>query len=242
MKRNHVKFLVGLCIILFSFSACKKESEHGVSVHFLTKLTNKQSAIQKVPATNTLTVESFEINIKEIEFEYDENDALYVENDSTYYDDIELKGPFEIDLMKGGKTQVQTIINSANIPIALYDEIEFEFCKSKDTKSTIFGKSIVIKGLINNVPFIYSTDQEIELEIEFQNGLAIDGIADTHVFVSFDMDELFDVSKGGVDLTSAVDGNGDGKIEIFAQDPDGNEQIAASIWMRLNQIVDAYDD
>ena len=60
--------------------------------------------------------------------------------------------------------------------------------------------------------------------------------------VSFDIQALFDPAQGGIDITAAQDRNGNGTIEIYEDDPDGNENLADKIEDRLDDIIEAFED
>ena len=45
-----------------------------------------------------------------------------------------------------------------------------------------------------------------------------------------------------IDLSQAVDGNGDGLIEIHPNDPDGNKEIAELLKENIKEAADLLDD
>lgn len=195
-------------------------------------------SLTKNAALNEVVIESFTINVSEIEFEFDDDD----DNNNLTYSDIKLKGPFEIDLVKDGQARVVTLINDLNLPETGYDEIEFEFDKNENRNSEMYKKTVLIKGKINGTPFIFFTDEEFELEIEFEEPFDLSEMKDVIVMVSFDVQALFDPAQSRIDITAARDRNGNGIIEIYEDDPDGNENLADKIEDRLDDIIEAFED
>ena len=229
-------FLVSLVFILTS---CEKEDgiKDGNTALKFKGVYN--SGIQtKSSALNEVAIETFTINIGEIEFEFDDDNN----NNGLTYSEITLKGPFELDLVKDGQGQVVTLINGLNLPETGYDEIEFEFDKNENPISAMYKKSVLIKGTINGTPFIFFTDEEFEMEIEFEEPVDLSEVESAIIMVSFDVQALFDPAQGGIDISNAKDGNGNGIIEIYEDDPDGNEDLAEKVENRLEDIIEAFED
>lgn len=192
----------------------------------------------KSSALNGVAIETFTINIEEIEFEFDDDNN----NNGLTYSEIKLKGPFEIDLVKDGQGRVVTLINDLNLPEKGYDEIEFEFDKTENPISDMYKKTVLIKGTINGTPFIFFTDEEFEMEIEFEDPVDLSEVESAIIMVSFDVQALFDPAQGGIDIAAAQDRNGNGIIEIYEDDPDGNEKLAEKIEDRLDDIIEAFEE
>lgn len=223
-------------VFAFIFISCDKdETEGGLSLKF--KAT--ENTIKSSPADN-IVLESFVINIGEIELEFDDNDPMF-ETDSIA-SDIELEGPFEVDLMKNGDPLSTAIVQNVELPQAAYDEIEFEFSESEDPTSDLLGKSILVKGTINGTSFVFWTDEEVEMEIEFENDVYLEEAQMAVITVAIDVLALFDPLQGGMNISEATDGNGNGVIEIFPEDPDGNEDLADQLLDKLEDIIEAFED
>jgi hypothetical protein len=153
-------------------------------------------------------------------------------------DEIELEGPFELDLLDG---QI-TFIN-AEVPNGRFEEIEFEFDASTDAQSELFGKSILIRGTFQQIPFEFWHDFEEELELDFDDpslDIVINSGTESLV-IDFDLSLLFNNSFG-IDLTEAQDGNQDGLIEISPTDQDGNNALAQQIKEQIKDVIDLLDD
>ena len=232
--------MVSLIALLSSCSKDKDDAKNKTGIKFQSTWSKPKTAELKNTLADGLVLESFKINIAEIELEFDDDDPLF--NDTSYETEYEFKGPFEIELIRDGNPFEVIIINDVDLPNAAYDEIEFEFDKNKNPNSAIYGKTMVIKGAIDGVPFIYWTDKELEMEIEFDELVHVDDVHNALLTVSFDLDALFNPSFGGIDITSAKDGNGDGLIEIYKNDPDGNSDLSGSIWNRIKHIIKAFED
>lgn len=223
-------------VFAFIFISCDKdETEGGLSLKF--KAT--ENTLKSSPA-DSIVIESFMINIGEIELEFDDNDPMF-ETDSIA-SDIELEGPFEVDLMKNGDPLSTTIVQNVELPQAAYDEIEFEFRESEDSASDMLGKSILVNGTINGTPFVFWTDEEIEVEIEFENDVYLEEAQMAVITVAIDVLALFDPLQGGINIAGATDGNDNGIIEIFPEDPDGNEDLADQLWDKLEDIIEAFEN
>ena len=255
---NYPKFLFTGLLSLSLLTACSDDNDSGsngklsisASASF-TGTTAKSGSAKMVNASVDVT--EFRVNLKEFELEADfeemememesesemENDDSW--DDDGYYDyedEIELEGPFELDLMEG---QV-TFIN-ASIPEGIFEEIEFKFGKSKDPDSELFDKSILIKGTIDGTPFVFWHDFEDEVELDYEDSAVDIAISNTPegVVIDFDLAQVFSAAVG-VDLTGAKDGNEDGTIEISPSDPDGNNDLAQAIRNRIKEEMDLLDD
>lgn len=223
-------------VMAFIFISCNKdEMKGGVSLKF-----QATQNILKSSPVESIVIESFIINIGEIELEFDDNDPLFATD--SVASDIELDGPFEIDLMKNGNPLSTVIAQNVELPQAAYDEIEFKFRESKNSASEMLGKSIMVKGTIGGTPFIFWTDNEIEVEIEFEKYVLLEEAEKAVITVTFDVLALFNPAQGGIDISGATDGNENGIIEIYPEDPDGNEDLAIKLWDRLEYIIEAFED
>ncbi|MBT8257774.1 MAG: hypothetical protein KJO49_04845, partial [Bacteroidia bacterium] len=184
----------------------------------------------------------FELELDD-EFEdsesWDDDDEDW--NDDGYFDyedEFEFEGPFDLDLMSG---QV-TFIN-ANVPNGTYEELEFKFHKGTDPSSELFEKTILIRGTIDGMSFEFWDDFWDEIEIDFENpqvDITVQNDGNS-IVVFFDLDSVIN-SAGGVDLSTAQDGNQDGLIEIYHNDPDGNSDLAQELRNLIRDHIDLLDD
>lgn len=205
--------------------------------------TGKTATTDKA-STNSVVLSDFLLNLKEFELELDIDDQ---EDDNEQWDDdgyfdfedeIELEGPFELDLLAG-----EISFLTASVPMGKYEEIEFKFDKSTDETSELFEKSILIKGTINNIPFVFWHNFEDELELDFEDpqfDITVSSGTE-NLSIEFDLSLLFN-SVNGVNLSQAVDGNNNGTIEISPVDTDGNNEIAQELRDRFKDFIDLLDD
>lgn len=240
-----VKLMTTLLILplLAIFSSCSKDDDevkNKLAIKFQATYPTSKSADFKSILVDGVVLESFKINISEIEFEFDDDDPLF--DDDSIATDYELDGPFEIELMKDGNPLEAIIVNNVELPAAAYDEIEFEFDKNNNRNSELYGKTAIIKGNIDGTPFIFWADDEIEMEIEFDELFYLDDARNALLTVSFDLSALFNPALGGIDITNATDGNQDGIIEIHPNDTDGNRELAKLVWKRMERIIEAFED
>ncbi len=130
-----------------------------------------------------------------------------------------------------------------DVPNGDFEELEFKFDRSTDPNSDLFGKSVLIQGTINDIPFIFWNDFEDEVEVDFEESeFDISIRSNTEgIIIEFDLSEVFDVVSG-VDLSQAADGNENGTIEISPEDPDGNNSLAETIRERIKTAIDLLDD
>lgn len=249
MKRKNFLYVFSTLILSILLIACNSNNDSSkVAIAFSAKKsTPARTSVGPMKVQNALSanIETFQINIAEIEFEFDDDDPLFNENDPMYDDDLELKGPFIIDLMRDGREQVQVILKDVDLPYATYDEIEFEFDKVEKKGHPMKGYSILVEGTIGDVPFKYYTDEEFDMEVEFPRGFTVKEDKSNLVTVQFDIAKLFDPALGGVDLTRAVDTNNDGIIIITDIDDDNrgdkNKKVAEDIKDRLEYIIESFE-
>lgn len=240
-KQKFLKGVVFLMATVFLYS-CESEDErvNNARINFKGSI-HSASSDASARKLNLLEINSLMVNVEEIELEFDDNDPQFELN--SVASDFEFHGPFEVDLINNGSGLISTLAD-ATLPVATYDEIEFKIRENENSASEMFGKSIVIKGQIEDLPFVFWTDEEKEFELEFEDNdkLVLDMNQLSVVLVEFDLANLFSFQSGGVDLTMAKDGNGDGLIEIHPGDPDGNSDLADLIWERFEEAIEAFED
>lgn len=197
---------------------------------------------------SAVELNEFKINIREIEFEFEEPEIeaeTEAEEDSleNVYEDVKLKGPFEVSLLNEDGSALSQQLTATQIPNAVYEEIEFKLHKGEDENSLMYGKSVYASGTINGTPFVFwhHTDEEFEIDFEDVNkNLQLNG-QPLDVIINFNLGLIFD-SINGVDITAARDGNGDGIIEISPNDEDGNQELADYLKDALEDATDLIDD
>lgn len=226
-----MKFGVVALALATVFTACSSDDDATIAPN-QGNLKIAASATYNMAAnrgTDNVNLAKFLVNFKEIELEIEE--GFY---DSDY--DIELKGPFEIDLLSGNSIQLVDI----EIPNGVYEEIEFEFDKSENSNSPLFGKSMELTGEINGQAFVFWHDFEDEIEIDYEDSnqkLVIDNNT-KEVVINFDLNAVLAM----VDLSTATDGDGDGMITISPNDMDGNNDLSEALKQAIKVQIELMDD
>lgn len=248
--KNNISFILTLALLM-SFSCSTNDNDSSVgklSMSANAKFTNltTNSSSSRVMNSN-IAIEVFKMNLREFELELDiEDDDHQDDQDEQwdddgyfdYQDEIELEGPFELDLMSG-----QINFSNVNVPMGVYEELEFKFDASTNALSDLFGKSVLIQGTIDGTPFIFWHNFEDEVEVDFEDPQFDITISQNvqGIVINFDLGQILD-SVNGVDLTLANDGNNDGIIEISPEDPDGNNDLAEALRHKIKEYIDLIDD
>lgn len=235
------KILLGLLTIIFSTVSCSNdESSSNDANDNLTILAKASYSGNTGRMENAVSISDFKINLKEIEFELD--DDFYDDDDDDYGDgfygnddELELRGPFELDLLSG-----QTTITTINIPNGVYEEVEFKMARNNNAESELFNKSVLIKGTIGSTPFVFWHNIDEDFEIDYEDAGQNLVIADNSATLVIDFN--LDAVLANVDLSNAQDGNGDGLIEISPNDTDGNQSLANTIKDKIEEYTDLLDD
>ena len=224
--------------------SCEKDSDLGpeYNTRIIAKAFYQPAGMKKSAFTNPeIVLESFTIVVEEIEFEYEDDEKEMRDDD--YVSDIELSGPFELELLDNGESLDQ-VLATVTLPEGRYQEVEFEIETGSNPASEMYQKSVQITGTLDGIPFVFWTDdtEDIELEFEGSNELTIDGLREAIVTLSFDLSTIFDDSEGGIHLSDLSDNDGDGIIEINPGSDDGYEEYADEIWDRLDDSIEAMED
>ncbi len=232
-------------VVAGAFTACSSDDDKGSELEngkgrlgiYASASYSPTGGRDNVAGNSVIELSKFLINIDEIELEYDD----IIDNDNFYNgdDDIELKGPFELDLLSPNPVNIVTV----DLPNGRLEEIEFEFDKNENPNSELFKQTIRMEGTINGVPFVFWHDFEEELELEFDDngpgGLILND--EQGIVINFNLTTVLDPTLG-VDLSTAVDGNGDGLIEISPRDNDGNRAMAEAMKQAIKNQIELLED
>ena len=225
-----MKFGVVALSLATVFTACSSDDDATATDKGTLKIMAKagyENALMR--AGDQVNFTKFLVNFKEIELEL--KDDFYNSDD-----DIELKGPWEIDLLSANNISLVEI----EIPNGIYEEIEFEFDKSKNPDSELFGKSMKLTGQIHGTPFIFWHDFDEDIEIDYEDSgrnLVIDN-SSQEVVINFNLNAIIDM----VDLSTATDNDGDGVIMISPTDKDGNNNLAKKMKQAIKAQIELMDD
>ncbi|WP_445452180.1 hypothetical protein [Flavobacterium sp. 25HG05S-40] len=252
---KNVKTVLGIILLLLVVTACSRDSASSdTTMKIVARATYDNTGAGKVSPTgevinSTVVLTSFKINIREIEFKFaesddnDDNDDDNGGNDGDddndgFYDgddEVELRGPWELDLLN------QTaLVTTVTIPNGTYEEVEFKLNRSNVSTSPMFNRTVEIRGTIDGTPFVFWHSFEEDFEIDYEDNAQNLVVSNN----SFDLILNIDLNllMSQVDLSSAVDGDGDGVIEIGPNDTDGNNSLANSINDRIEDCTDMDDD
>ena len=107
----------------------------------------------------------------------------------------------------------------------------------------MFGKSILINGEINGVPFEFWHNAEEEFDIDYEDSV-LNIIVDANTInttINFDISTVFGATSS-IDFSNAKDVDNDGIIEINPNNDDGNADLADLILDLLEESTDLSDD
>ena len=250
---KNLKKLIGIIVLFIMITSCSNDSSSTTNkMRIFGRATYSNPAkmnLTSSPLTSGVVLTSFKINIKEIEFEIaegngtgngdgEDNDNDSDDNDDGVFDgedEVGLFGPWELDLLN--QSAPVTTVNIAN---GTYEEVKFKLNKSLESTSDLFNKTVESRGTINGTPFVYWHNFESEFEIDYedtaQNLVVSNGSFD--LIININMDEVL----SNIDLTNAVDGNGNGVIEIGPNDTDGNNALAQQLNDEMDDATDMDDD
>lgn len=226
--------LFGLLVLTLLAASCSNDEGNNSENLSIKARTNYSTAkLSKLKIASGVALNSFKINLKEIEFEMDDDfsngDGFYGDDD-----DIELRGPFELNLLNA-----TTEITSLKIPNGIYKEVEFKMSKNTTSGSDMFNKSIEIKGTINGTPFEFWHNVEEDFEIDYEDTNQNIIVTDNSTSIIFDFD--LSTAINSIDFSVATDNDGDGIIEINPNDNDGNQSLANLIKDKIKDSCDLDD-
>lgn len=238
---KNLKNLIGIIALFALLTSCSSDSTSSTNTMKISgKATYTAGAARTSNASSPnagVVLTSFKINIKEIEFKVNESEGNENENhngddhgsgddnhDGLFNgeDEAGLNGPWEIDLLN--QTAPVTTVTIAN---GTYEQVELKLGKSLVTTSPLYNKTAKIEGTINSVPFVFWHDFGQKIEIDYSNPAQNLVVSNSSFDLVFNIDLNQVLSQ--VDLTSAVDGNGNGVIEIGPDDTDGNNALAEQL-------------
>lgn len=182
---------------------------------------------------SNVVLTDFKINMKDIEFEIDDDKI-----EKTTFKDLKLKGPFEVDLLNE-TSSLADVLGISEVPNGRYEDIEFKIGKGTITSSPMYGKSIYAEGTFDGKKFIFWHDLDEDFNVDYSdvnNDLEING-QDLTVQINFNLGLAFNSST--VDLSTAVDTNGDGTYEIEPKgERDNNKELANNLKQLIKDLAD----
>lgn len=196
LKKINATLLIPLLLIVMGCDVSNSGSDDSKRVSVKMKVTSQSPAKQFKTMPSTQAVDSLteiKMLVEELELESVNNDSLDFEVDNLIIN-LPLDGS-EIELA------------SSNVPSGTYDEFEMEI--EYDDDSNISdpdfikesgddddGYSIVVKGIYNGEEFTYRSDEDFEIEMEFNPPLEITGSSPASIAINIDPTGWFKDSSG----------------------------------------------
>ncbi|MDH3699349.1 MAG: DUF4382 domain-containing protein [Flavobacteriaceae bacterium] len=228
-------FFLLISMILF-IVGCSNDSDESrirlkVSATNVSGVSGKSAISAQKPNENVVFTD-FRISIRDVVFKNDDDP-----NSNLDTDEIQFRGPYQVDLLDGSDAITQTI-GDVVVPDGMYKELRFKFHKDEDLPSNdmLFDRSIYIAGTIDGTPFVFWHDTSENLDVGRSTGVEVSGGV-INFTVEFDMSQFLS-SLNQIDLMQATDGNQDGTIEIFPNDQDGNQDIADDLKENIKATAD----
>lgn len=226
MKTKFNLFLIASGLMIGACSEDDTTTGINLDMKAVSSLSTIQNAGARSAATGLVFTEVM-FGIQEVEFETEAEDDLEsvngAEDDS---DEIEFEGPFVVDLIKGVSTPdfgVGVIVPDT------YSQIEIEMAPVLSD-----GSTMRLAFSYNGKSVIFSTTEEIELELVNPAQFQLNANAVANLLVLVDLDALFST----IDLSTATAG-ADGVIRISN---DLNSEIHNQILAGLEESCEAGED
>lgn len=218
------------------FSGCSNDGDESrirlkVSATNASGVSGKTAISAQKPNENVVFTD-FRISIRDVVFKNDDDP-----NSNLDTDEIQFRGPYQIDLLDGTDAITQTI-GDVVVPDGMYKEMRFKFHKDEDLQSNdeLFDRSIYIAGTIDGTPFVFWHDTSENLDVGRTTGVEVSGNV-VNFTVEFDISQFLS-SLNQIDLMQATDGNQDGTIEIYPNDEDGNRDMADALKENIKMTAD----
>lgn len=137
-------------------------------------------------------------------------------------------------LISGGQSKF-SLVGEGTTPEGNYTEATFKLYKNTGANANdpMFQKSVLITGEINGKITQFWTESEKMIRASSKTATGVEVDQNSEIVLVFEMDKLF----AGVDFSTALDSNGDGRIEISPSSPDGNASIFSKIESNMETAV-----
>ncbi|MGM0531574.1 MAG: hypothetical protein ACQER7_09495, partial [Bacteroidota bacterium] len=162
-------------------------------------------------ASDTLVFDSAMVGLSELEMEGEqetENDYGTVSTETEY----EFEGAFQIDLLAGTKLSELMTIQPGT-----YNEIEAEISPVLDNGHSVYIEAQYTDTEGTTYPVVYYTDEDIDFEVESENGIQVNDQEFKELIVRIDLYALFnsiDLSKAEMDESGTILINEDHNEEL----------------------------
>lgn len=137
-------------------------------------------------------------------------------------------------LISGGQSKF-SLVGEGTTPEGNYTEATFKLYKNTEANANdpMSQKSVLIMGEINGKITQFWTESEKVIRASSKATTGVEVDQNSEIVLVFEMDKLF----AGVDFSTALDSNGDGRIEISPNSPDGNAAIFSKVEANLETAV-----
>ncbi|WP_089239984.1 hypothetical protein [Belliella buryatensis] len=251
--KNSIKHFQKLAFVLaFGFLAlsCSKdddsnldEPQSNVALSATAESSSPDARMNERVIVNGFAASQFAVGTKDVEMRYAAkadllagisigNITLRTNLNTAFHN--EASKSRNVILINDGNVRVSAIAEGRS-PQGNYTEVNFRLFKKTEGSANdpMYDKSLWMAGEIDGkVTTIWLTAEKmIKARSENAAGVEVDG--DTEMVLAFDMDKLF----AGVDFNTAIDANGDGRIDIGPNSADGNAAILTRIESNLESAV-----
>lgn len=137
-------------------------------------------------------------------------------------------------LISGGQSKF-SLVGEGTTPEGNYTEATFKLYKNIEANANdpMSQKSVLIMGEINGKITQFWTESEKVIRASSKAATGVEVDQNSEIVLVFEMDKLF----AGVDFSTALDSNGDGRIEISPNSPDGNAAIFSKVESNMETAV-----
>ena len=227
-----VLLLLVMMAIGITFTSCDSDDPSNAAVIDM-KMKAKTSAnnVAGRSAVENVTFNEVLLGVSELELETIQEDELEELEGEDEEEEVEFEGRFVVDLLNGTSTPDFGV--SSIVP-GVYDEIELELSPIVEDQYSVFVSFSYMDANNETINVEYSNANELEFEIEDDNGFVLEAGVTHQMLVVLDLDLLF----SSIDLSNASVDN-DGVIRINAQ---SNAAIASQIDNALYEVFEAGED
>ena len=250
LMKNYQKIAFALAIGLISFSCTEdddvnaNEPQSNVALSATASNSSTTGArINERVNVNGFELSQFSVGTKDVEMKYAAKADLLAGisiGDITFKTNVnttlhtEASKSRNLILVNNGNVMVSTLAEGRS-PDGNYTEVDFRLFKKTEGNENdpMFEKSLWIAGEIDGkVATIWLTNEKL-LKAKSENATGIEVDGETEMVLTFDMSKLF----AGIDFSTAVDANSDGKIDIGPNSADGNATILSRIESNIESSV-----
>jgi hypothetical protein len=233
-----VFFLSFICVVV----ACKKEDEEIVpTVNMIntsidvTAFSGEEESPQVL--INGFTFSEFYLSTRNASLKYipmiegiPQGNTKVLNNNTSLQESTSRRR--NLILLRQGRVSLETL-GEGESPEGVYSEMEFQMVRNNtdNPNHPMFQKSLLITGTIDGKFARIWTELERKIFVQMSSPEGIQLKEGVGMLLILNLEELLK----DIDFSTALDLNGDGRIEISPNSPDGNEFILRKIEANLPQ-------